>query len=443
MSTDNIDISHDLQTIVKRAEDKYKTREQLRQEEKLRLEKNKTDEQNARILAREKEAKEITLRNRLLLKETIDNLISASNNHGDDNNKIHNMIKIASDAITQMQKTTRIDMKLVSHLEGLDKEMKNTIYSDKFPTQMSSIDDDSTIIYLKNAEIYKVYSPESCHELSNHLIADFKVQPIYEVVRDNRPQKLIIVIDDTNYERMKIIEKYLSEFIKEHKCAICPDNDPHIEILENKDKTEFVVTNVIFNNLHEKIDFTEDFILYMSSKEKEISEKIQLYPEQSGIKGIKYYDVPTRKINMKNGRLNDNLDMLVSKYPSSNIVVNLTVNNTIIDNSINNSTITKSTINSNISKIKASNGAPTKKELNAFYKNIYESKPSWYIENEYIELSTIESAYKKFFPNKQYTIAHISKQLKDMFIKSKRLNGSTVKMLIPMNDLKKIYDSKK
>ncbi len=250
----------------------------------------------------------------LLLQNAVNNIRHIADNHNDDNDTMIAMIEIIKEATRQIQKVTRIDMKLVSHLKKIDIEMKNTIDGDKFLTQMNFIDDDSTIIYFKNADMYKIYTPDLYQELYNHLMVDFITEPIYEVIRDDSSQKLILILTDVDYQSMKIVGMHLYNFIKTKK-SLC-SNDPNIQILENNNtnKKEIIVTNIVFKNLYERIMFTEEFIYYIFKYEEDISGKIQSYPDKSGIYGIKYYDTPIRKISMKHGKVIDNLNVLLSSY---------------------------------------------------------------------------------------------------------------------------------
>jgi hypothetical protein len=62
---------------------------------------------------------------------------------------------------------------------------------------MNDIDDDSLIIYVTKAQLYKIYKPENLDDFQNDNNTHFRrreLGPVYEVVRDANPQKLTIVI---------------------------------------------------------------------------------------------------------------------------------------------------------------------------------------------------------------------------------------------------------
>lgn len=430
MSYDNIDTSYNISKI-----DDSVTRIISRRDVFKAQEEQAMAASLARQKARDEAARQKVLDMAAALNNSRQIMYDKIIQHGNDMAKMAKLYEMSEIFIENMEKILRIDMELVNALEDLDKERKNTYFSDDFSAKMDAIADDSTIIYLKNAEIYKVYAASASNELFDHMRTNFKIQPIYEVIRDQHPQKLVIVVDEPDYERLKNVEKNLTEFIKQNKC-VSHDADPDIRILGNKNKTEFLVTNVIFNNLMEKTVFTEKFVCYMSKKEKEISEKIQLQPEASGVPGIKYYDVPTNKINRRDGRINDDLTLLISKYPTSNIVLNVTYN---INNSINN-TGNGTIKNKTIAKVIINSGPPTKKDIRAFYTYLYNTKPDWYKEDMYVDFKHIEKFYKMFFPGKSYNSSQISKQLNQIFLNSKRSKGTTYKMLVSFDKLKELTE---
>ncbi len=251
-------------------------------------------------------------------------------------------ILMVSDKINELNKyinkIQKLDLDLISLLkEDLSKRPNDTMSGNDFINGMSNIEEDSLIIFLENAELYKIYrSDELSSDFTNHLNTVFKRKDkIYEAVRDSNPQKLIIVIADDVQNRLLLIKSYIMEFITQRDKLNEIKNDD-IVVYKNNTKTEFIAINVILQNVNEKDEFMEDFQRFMRSKgENDIANKIQVRQPASDVKGIRYYDLPRDKIPISADA--NTLNHYINKtqtIQNSPMIMNVTVNNILNSNNL-------------------------------------------------------------------------------------------------------------
>lgn len=83
---------------------------------------------------------------------------------------------------------------------------------------------------------------------------------------------------------------------------------------------------------------------------------------------------------------------------------------------------------------------PEKKTLKTFCRYLYETRPSWYVENTYVDIDFIESAYRLYFSDRHTNKPVIAKRLKNfLYDKSRRTKGVTEKRLLSFSALKMVY----
>jgi hypothetical protein len=77
------------------------------------------------------------------------------------------------------------------------------------------------------------------------------------------------------------------------------------------------------------------------------------------------------------------------------------------------------------------------KTLKTFYKHIYDTKPSWYLENKFVNFSQIVEAYREYFEDYDTKSMVISRQLNNvLYKKGKRTKQIVTKKLISFDELK-------
>jgi len=81
-----------------------------------------------------------------------------------------------------------------------------------------------------------------------------------------------------------------------------------------------------------------------------------------------------------------------------------------------------------------------KRTIKTFCKYIYDNKPTWYLEDQFVDMDIIIREYKAYFNDKSTTKNMVSRLLNDkIFSKSARSNGVTKKKLFPYTVLNKQF----
>lgn len=361
-------------------------------------------------------------------------------------NQISSDTTINSRKAAMLQKTIENFSKEVSSILDLDidlneymhetKQGNDVYHANTFQKELNNIADDSLIIYIKKAQLYKVYNSNG--------IGDFEMDEsihyrnsrhgaAYEVVRDTHPQKLMIVIQDNIRDRRLLeIKKNIVEYIKKSGLST---NVNDLKVYSSNNNTEFVISSIQLKNLNAKECFIEDFIMYMQQNgETELATKIQVRPPPCELKGARFYNLPSIKTLIDGTPSLNSLDQLISTTHTSGGPV-VIQNNTIIIN--NNNTITSNS-NNNITINKSKQ--TTKKTIKSFIKYLYDTKPAWYLEDQFVDMDVIEEQYKAYFNDNTTTKNMVSRLLKDkIFSKSSRTNGITKKKLFSYTILKTLF----
>jgi len=349
--------------------------------------------------------------------------------------KIELFIIKLNELIAYQDSLMNLDLSLKEYME-ITKKKNEIIYNYDFQAKMESIPDDSLTIYVAKAQIYKVYNHDDLDDFQNDNNTHFRKPewgPVYEVVRDKNPQKLTIVIKDgVLTDKLHDIKTNIVEFVKKNP-EFSDIKTSDLTVFNSDNNTEFLVGSLRMANISEKEKLIERFIKYMRTKgETEIASKIEIRtPPCDELDGARLYKLPSLKIQLS-GATNNLIDQLVTTtVPStSNSVV---VHNTfIIQNNSNNITNSNNTTTNNI--------VSEKKSLSNFYKYIFNNKPAWYIENTYVSIDIIETAYRTYFEDQETTTSVISRQLNgDMFSNTTRINRVIKKKLVSYDKLKKLF----
>lgn len=334
----------------------------------------------------------------------IEKLIRSSSSNGE------KIAEIMAECRYKISSLLSVDVSLKEYL--METKNSNEVYdSEQFPSKIKDISSDSLIIYVKKADLYKVYRPDGLNDYCQDSLTHYRKQehgPVYEIVRDANPQKLMIVISDSiRDERLQHLKARVIEFIKKHKEYSELTNE--LTIYDNNNKTEFVFSRIRFGNLQEKEDFIENFADFMRTKgEDDIAESIDYKaPRIKSAPGARVYNLPELKMVLDNSSPSSNiLDKLISTETETPVPVvkNITIN--IINSNVGNNI-------GNIKKVKVTNNVRkvVKKTLETFCKYICDTKPQWYEEDKFVSIETIVEAYRDYFNDYESHISVISKKL--------------------------------
>lgn len=383
--------------------------------------------------------------------------------------KLQDLKPFVEDLFERVMKARELDLDLRDGLLNtmVENENNQIISDEEFANMLSHIRDDALIVYIKKAQAYKVYNPSedgNNDQMLDTFVNDdntkFRIGPnrnngpVYEVVRDTHPQRLLITIKDNIQSLSKIqkIKQQIVSFIKKHK-EFAKTSVDNLKVYGNEQSTEFLVGNIIFKNLQERDIFIERFIKYMKVEVKDhyTANKIELHPEPGDTEGTRFYQLGSQKNPKDSTVINNSQDHLVTGISlPTQIPVSVTINNTLtIQNSgtINNT----NNVGNNISNIVSTStnssntliAANAPKTIKSFCLFLYNSKPDWYLEGEYVELDVIEQAYKEYFGEEDTTSSVIAKQLNGILYNNSRRKthdgkSKTLKKLVKREALKKV-----
>lgn len=365
-------------------------------------------------------------------------------------NKLQMLLPYLDEWMDTVHNIKELDLPLREGMEtSLEENSRHVIIKDEeFKDKLNEIGDESLIIYIKKAQVYKVYNPDENGDTetmySNFVDDDnTKYRPkqnrnngsVYEVVRDTHPQRLLITIaEDINSDKIEYIKKQIVEFINKHT-EFSETNMSNLKVYGNDNHTEFLVSDIQFKNIAERDEFMESFIKYMKEfKRDAIADKIQVRPPLGTVKGTRLYKVGSQKTSKDSSIIINSLDHLVT-YTSPTGQTHVTINGPV------------TIVNGGKNKINISNAAvqqtTVKKTISTFCRHIYDTNPDWYKEGDYANFTDIEDAYRQYFEDDESKTFAISKMLNGvLFTKSQRKmeNGEqkVLKKLVKKEALKKV-----
>jgi len=329
------------------------------------------------------------------------------------------------------------------HLLDLDESLKEYMHATKnnneviedyeFHKKVEDISEDSLIIYVKKAQLYKVYNRDGIDDFTQDAGTHYRKSeygPTYEVVRDTHPQKLMIVVqDDIQEKKLNTIKQHIMEFISK-KPTYSRMNKSDFMIYNCDNNTEIVVSSLKFKNIQEKEIFIEEFIIFMQEcGQGEIANKIQIRRPPSNIPGTRYYELPCSKTLIEGTSRDIVTELITAPRTSPSVIIN---NTYIIQNNVGN-------VNNTINNI---NTPPvdesTSKTIKSFCKYIILNKPQWYKENKQVNFDIIENAYREYFDDNETIKSVISRQLKGhLYNSGTRVNKTVKKKLLSYDMLER------
>jgi hypothetical protein len=363
-------------------------------------------------------------------------------------------IKELTDAIVNVDGMDNYKMKIYSeklkelvkfknNLTELNVDLNEYFYETKqnnevipdmdFPNRINEIDSNSLIIHIKKAQLYKVYNVKNLDDFQNDSNTHFRKAeygPVHEVVRDEYPQKLIIMVnDDIKDSHLTEIKNNIIDFIKKND-AFAKTTLADVKAFGTNGNTEFILSSVKMANIYEKDKIVDKFIKFLKRLGKnDLADKIQFRTNESVVDGVHFYKLPIAKVSLDNTPYNPIDQLLTTPATNAPIIYNTYIINNNVDNSVTNNLV------NNIGTINITSKS-SKKTLSTFKQFIKDTKPDWYIENTYIDLSILEKAYRDYFNDNEINTSIISRQLNGvLFTKSRRVNNVNKKLLLAYDAL--------
>lgn len=355
------------------------------------------------------------------------------------------------------KKLYKKDLDLAEYLTELGSTNNGkTLSAETFQSDMNSLESEAIIVYSQNADVYRVYGPGEMdnfiRNLSTHYSKTDKNGPMYEVIRDNFPQKLIIVVKDLETSQVPIFKDIVISFLKKHGMALNFDKDNYMIYNDGNAedrRTHFIFRNICLKNDDERRNIIKRLSVFMEEKKyKYLAEKIQNDPPPYLIYGAKMYSLPSNMnpVGISKQTLEETLKFMLNVANQSDaklvnfnvnyVVQNITNNNN--SNNINsgNTNTGPTTITNNTTIIDNSGESKTIKK---FFKHIYESRPKWYKEGQLVSMSVIEKAYNDYFGGvtpKNIISRNLNQK---MFLTSERTSKTVNKRLVYFNELRKYF----
>ena len=279
--------------------------------------------------------------------------------------------------------------------ESIDKEMVKRLKSifsndlfkkEKFADIIKAIEQGSTVVYFKSAQLFKVYKKTELETLLGGQIRTIykQLDESYEIVPNDSKQKIIILGDISLADSIEHIKTYIVSFMISEGLLNFTDND--IVCYKSKDTIEIIINDYYVENRTEHDEVVKKLLKYIfqQGKNTKIVQKINTNPF-SEFDGVKMVSMPSNKKLLATEYIEPLLTMIsnvteCSKF-KNNINLNLTIHN---DHSVNNNSI-----NTTNNIIQTDNVDI----IQTFIDYILDERPDWYNQGQWMLVGTL---YIKF-----------------------------------------------
>jgi len=285
-----------------------------------------------------------------------------------------------------------IDKDMVAKLTGI---FQNSLEKKDVFDMAKAIDEGSTIVYFKSAQLFKIYKKEELMSLlDGQLRTIFKhINQSFEVVPNNSEQKIIIMGDITLVDQIEHIKKYISQFMVNKGVQDFKDDDIICFKNDSTNMIEIVINNYYVNNSSERNEIVQDLLKYilMMEKNTNMTRKLGYMPDCSGFDNADVVSMPSEKQLINEDKcFVEMIDRLIRNTSKCSKLVK--EGNTYIINLYNNSTITNI---ANVENLAINSNYP--ENVEDFLTHIREDRPEWYKECEWIKKDIIYEEYNELY----------------------------------------------
>jgi len=285
---------------------------------------------------------------------------------------------------------------VINNYESIDKEMverlkdifsNDLVKKEKFADIIKAIDQGSTVVYFKSAQLFKVYKKTELESLLGGQIRTIykQLNESYEVVPNDSKQKIIILGDVSLADNIERIKTYIVSFMISEGIDEFTDND--IVCYKGKDSIEIIINDYYVENQMEHDEIVKKLLHYIFQQEKntKIVQKINTL-SYSEFDGVKMVSMPSDKQLLATKYIEPLLTMIsnVNQCSGFRSQINLNVTNIITDNSVHNHTIIHESANNT-------------ENVYSFIKYIRDNKPEWYLEDEWVKKDIIINQYNDLY----------------------------------------------
>lgn len=339
--------------------------------------------------------------------------------------------------VTMLQrhkKLATLDEEFIQHLKNVvsienenvqDETKRVKLYNKKDLSAILDKIEKSVVIYFKSADLYRIYkSSEVLDKLQNAMNTVYKnkhkkyLGPIFEVIPNGTPQKIMILADKSALAHIDKIKGYMVQYMCNKGLDL---NITDIDVYESATTVEIVINKFYVANSAERDIIVKDLISFIDEEEKNLTVSNTIsHRELPEIKGTQMYLVPdqkklhgdTKKIPTATDLISftDKCQQLKIESSGTNVFnftivsaekiknLNIGTQNIKINNTTNNV--------KNITKIK------TTETVGEFPQYILNNKPKWYKPGVLMDKDILYDRYIELFGNiskKTFTTAFSGK----------------------------------
>jgi hypothetical protein len=303
----------------------------------------------------------------------------------------------------------------------------------------SKIKSNSIIIYFKNAGLLHIYDNANANSaLDLHLGAEYRKQDhVYEVIPNDSPQKIIIIVHASMLERIEAIKSYIIGFMISIELQIEPND---ILIMHNGDTIEILINKYFVSSAKEKNNFIQDLMAFIEEKEENmvltsnmncrtksdfINSQMVLIPTLKTFIGSSpaFRDGLIKNVDgCRPISSNGNTYIIAGNIIVGNISNTVNSHNNNSGNVNNNSgNVNNNTVNNVTNNILHIN-VGSDNHFNEFIQHIKDQKPSWYKSGKWVMKDSIFTKYVemygdvskiKFYKNIKNKIYNQTKRARD------------------------------
>jgi hypothetical protein len=352
------------------------------------------------------------------------------------------MIDVMKKAVEKKKQLQKVDFEFRKELASRTDRLK-LIDVDNINENL--IDKGALVLYSENANSYVIYDRECVNNFTQDFGTMFKRNGlIFEVIMDNNPQKLLIIIKhDMLNDHIKQLRQLLLDYICNKGNYTVSPSDIKIfkDNIGSSTNIEIMVNSIIFNTVMEKMVFVEEFKDFLANN-ADITQEVALVvdkidyrlPKAYGLDNAKLLKAPFLKTPVNTQKGDDKPEKIFDS-----LATRITINSTIVvGGDFNNGcVINRNVITKNKTIINSGKKKEVKNPTN-FCKYVYEIRPEWYLEGQKVLMSLILDEYQKYSGDYSITDSVLSRKLNaKMFTKSVRTIGvGTFKELFTYDDMK-------
>ncbi len=321
-----------------------------------------------------------------LLENVLETLIS---DNADKHMIDHTMI-----ALERARICSDLDYSLIEDLRLVSQDENSELYdTDSFKSIAHKIDKKSIIIYFKTADSFRIYNEKNFAQFQNRVFNTFKEhKEIYEVIDNDRPQKIIIIAKTEDLEELDKIKKYIAEYGATIGQVI---SDEDIMTFKNSasNSIEIIINKFYVPNATAKDVFVSKLLDYISRKEKsgDIYETLAIKFNGSVISPIDNTSlvlIPHRKDLLGASQHTDIIsECYLTREPT---IVNINVNAN-IQNVLSAKNITLNNIVNNNNVIEESNDSDETDD--PFIEQLRDETPEWFVPGKVIKYDILYDEY--------------------------------------------------